>query len=504
MPEELWTIERVDQLLESLRSFGGDTTHCEVKAAHHQYPQSIDATLCAFANTPGGGTIICGVQEKKDNQLFVPVGVYNTENLQSTIADKLRTQLSVPHDALFTHLDYHGVPLLIIDIAQLPAYQLPVSLGGRYYKRVGDGDYPMSNDEIQMMIAQRVPVDYDRQPIESASVNDLNASLLERFITRLQQEKPIHRGIDEAQVLERKNVMVSGHPSLAGIYALGAYPQQFVPTLKITGVVRGDEHVRNGDKLDTEGPLPHLMEEALAWLHRNLRHGVHEREDGHLINSYEIPPVALRELVANALVHRSLSPVSFHKEVTIHILPDRVIISNPGGLYNASVQEMSHAGVKYHVNTTLYELCKWISLPDGERIIEGEGLGIYRAQQAMSQAGLEPIHFVDSGFEFKAIIRRPSPDMALNAQQSDTSLHTATTPSIVSLPSASSGTLTANAQKLVDIVRAHGAPLSFSQLVEFSGLSVSQVRYALNQAVAASAISRQGGQGKRNTVYSAR
>ena len=79
-----------------------------------------------------------------------------------------------------------------------------------------------------------------------------------------------------------------------------------------------------------EGPIPAMLEDALAWLVRNLKNRTVTTPDGAgLVDEPEIPLVALREFVANALVHRSYDRDASGKFVQIFIKRGRVEIISP-------------------------------------------------------------------------------------------------------------------------------------------------------------------------------
>ena len=123
-----------------------------------------------------------------------------------------------------------------------------------------------------------------------------------------------------------------------------------------------------------------------------------ELSNGHLINGQEVPDIALREILSNALVHRSLNPKADTEEVRVRIFPDRISVENPGGLYGITLQRLQEYGERSRVNDRLYDVCTHVTTPDdGYRVIEGEGSGIYTAQEAVRQAGLKPIQFVVMG-----------------------------------------------------------------------------------------------------------
>lgn len=54
---------------------------------------------------------------------------------------------------------------------------------------------------------------------------------------------------------------------------------------------------------------------------------------GHRNDVYEYPVKAVREIILNALIHRDYSIHTENDPIRIEMYPDRMEISNPGGLY---------------------------------------------------------------------------------------------------------------------------------------------------------------------------
>lgn len=129
-------------------------------------------------------------------------------------------------------------------------------------------------------------------------------------------------------------------------------------------------------------------------------------ERGHGVDTTELPMVAVREIIANALVHRNLDPVTDSKRVEIRLLDDKLVITSPGGLWGVSEQQLGRPDGKSAVNVVLYDACKLIRLSDGSRLIEGEGGGIREALLRIRGAGLRAPRFIDAGVRFTAIVSR--------------------------------------------------------------------------------------------------
>lgn len=87
------TPKRLDEIVAHLRSRKGDYTDIEVKSGAGGLPDSLDSTLCAFANRPGGGTIIIGLDE---SQRFRPVDLDQPHQMAQQIVNKARSRFHPP------------------------------------------------------------------------------------------------------------------------------------------------------------------------------------------------------------------------------------------------------------------------------------------------------------------------------------------------------------------------------------------------------------------------
>ena len=87
------TESKLRNILEGLRREQSDNRMFEVKTAMVSFPLSAAKTICAFANMPGGGTILFGVDE---NSGFTVTGVYDPVNCRKTIASYAQKEYSVP------------------------------------------------------------------------------------------------------------------------------------------------------------------------------------------------------------------------------------------------------------------------------------------------------------------------------------------------------------------------------------------------------------------------
>lgn len=405
--ELVWDEARLRQLLVELRERGGDTTNVEVKSAAGGVTD-VARTLCAFANMPDGGTLICGLTEPG----FAPVGLADVAGLEAALADKARTVVKPPVGCTFSTIRLGEHDVLICEVQGLLLHDRPAKVSGRAYLRFSDGDYVMSDQEIRqidlMKLQDSTRIHHDREAVPGAQRDDLDDALTTSFLRTVKSASPKMARLDDDEVLRWTNVMTDkGELTVGGCYALAQYPQRFLPSLAVTAAVQlppGSPLGRTRDLAHFDGPLPEILESTMDWVRRNTSSTIRYTESGHARNEYDMPLDAVREIVTNALVHRNLAPITDSKRVEVRINDGRLTITSPGGLWGVSVSQLGTPTGRSAVNKYLYEICKHVRLSDGNRLIEGEGGGIREAMRAMADAGLREPRFIDSGVRFDAVL----------------------------------------------------------------------------------------------------
>lgn len=396
------------EALEHLRAHGGDTTDIEVKLGVGGCPH-LGETLCAFGNMPTGGLIAIGLDEAND---FEPIGVSDPATIEAGIASQARTAVTPPVQVEFSRVEMDGNSVVVARVNSLPLGHRPCRYQGNAYLRQADGDYVMSEPEVQQLLSLRDRPRFDSAPVPGSRTSDLDRDLTREYLASVRAATRRLVDAGDETILRHRGVLVphGNELTVAGLYALGAYPQQFAPSLSITAAVQLDPRsgARTRDLAHLDGPLPALLDDAMAWVKRNTRATIRYGRDGHARDHDEIPSVAVRELVANALVHRDLSPHTQGKRVEIRLTNDLLVISNPGGLWGIDRSQLGQPAGKSAVNEFLYEICKFVRTDSGARVIEGEGGGIRDAQRAISAANLRPPRFVDKGVSFTVLVPRHS------------------------------------------------------------------------------------------------
>jgi ATP-dependent DNA helicase RecG len=174
-------VEELAALVADLRHEGSDTSDVEVKRASGGFPNSVLPTVSAFANTPGGGTIVFGLDESRG---FAAVGVHDPVACKSTLAVKARQALDPPVTFDVCDLRFEGADIVIAKIHELPAHGKPcrVVSSGKVFLRSYDGDYELSQVEEQAFVANRATPVFDQQPVAGTTVSDLRQDLLASYL----------------------------------------------------------------------------------------------------------------------------------------------------------------------------------------------------------------------------------------------------------------------------------------------------------------------------------
>jgi ATP-dependent DNA helicase RecG len=354
----------------------------EVKAANHprETPKVTDS-LSAFANRPGGGVILFGLDDKQ----FNVVGVGNPRKAQDD---------ETPN-------------------AQKPCYDRNKGLRGNggAFLRAGGTDRAMTDYEIFGYISSRGQPRDDEEVVKDAALNDLDDGLLARYLEQTRGSRPGAGYLDgpRDEVLTRLHVCARDgetlRPTLSGLLMFGKYPQEFSPQLRLTFVqfygTSEDEPTPGGarflDNRSFEGPIVTLVPAAEQYVMAAMRKS--SLIEGPLRRDIpEYPQVALREAIANAVAHRDYSSYVRGTPIDIRMFADRLEVRSPGGLFgNVTLDniEEEHSTRNARLMRMMEDL----------HIVENRGSGIKAMVSALRQANLEPPTFADRRSSFLVTFR---------------------------------------------------------------------------------------------------
>lgn len=396
-------INDLDDLLGALAVLelrGGDTTSIEAKTFSEYSPEQLGPTLSAFANKPGGGTILLGVSERDGLNV---VGVDDVGDLLKRAANQARNGFRPPIRVDVRALDLDGKTIGVVNVEGADVNEKPVRWlkDKKAYLRQYDGDYQMAASEEQMLLLRHHRPTADAEPVRGSSPHDLDQNLVSQYLAFAREKTPRLVDYSDEEVLYNTGVVAdrqSGELSVAGLYALGEYPQRLLPHLTVTAAVEGNGNVRAVNRRDFTGSLPVILDDVLEWVRGNVESRQLVTRDGDGLTEYAVPLLAAREVIANALVHRDLSEASRGKGIDLRINRDGFRLTNPGGLWGITVDRLG-SGDHPAVNEHLYQICRNVEGRSG-RVIEAMGTGIREVRRSLREAGMAEPLFYDNGVSF--------------------------------------------------------------------------------------------------------
>lgn len=411
------------------RRLGADTERVEVKAAAQGLPKSVAETLSAFSNT-SGGVVVLGLAERAG---FQAVPGFKARVVADGLAQMCGEKMEPPVRASVEIVEFEGAPVVVATVPELPPELKPCFIKSRAmhdgsYVRVGDGDRRLSPYEVDRLLEGRRPPRYDREVVEEAVMGDFDEELLEGFIRRQRADSPrAFKGMSDEELLEALCVMGRdgegvARPTLAGLMALGRFPQRYFPRAclsftVIPGTSKADvgaEGLRFLDSREIVGPIPVMISELMVALRRNVR--VSSKVEGAFrIDRPEYPETAVREAVANALMHRDYSPDGCASQVQVTMYDDRIEILSPGGLCRAmTVDRLGELGVSFPRNQALANILRATPYAEGfaevGSVVENKGTGYFQIRASLREAHMPDPVAIDHITAFEVALYKADTD----------------------------------------------------------------------------------------------
>lgn len=270
--------------------------------------------------TIGGGVVLVGVRDD-GTAVGAELGAGAVERLTQRI-------LTGTDPRVFVDIDqpvYMEHRLLRI---RVPAGDGPHLAFGRAYYRSGPATVAMSRDEYERRLLDRLRESsgFERRLERSASLSDLDPDAAARFcdLAKLRSALPMN-GPGIGELLSLLHLGDETGIMNAGLLLFGKHPQRQLPQAVIRArAQRGAVE----DSRSIGGTLLQQIEEVAAFVARNLKMRTHR--DGLVrTESSELPPPAVREVIANAVAHRDYRSTA---PIQLYLTDEMLEIWNPGHL----------------------------------------------------------------------------------------------------------------------------------------------------------------------------
>ena len=346
-------------------------------------PTAVREAVCAFANDLPGhgkpGVVFVGVGDDG-----TPAGLAITDELLRQLADiKTDGNIVPPPSLLVEKRCLAGAELAVITV--WPCDTPPVRYRGRIHVRWGPRRGLASPQDERILNERRRHRDrpFDIQPVREATLEDLDRLRFEQEYLPALVARDVLAANDRSfeQRLAATKMVVSETdpvPTVLGLLVIGRSPSDWLPGaytqfLRLAGcdltAPVADEEVIHGTVADQ---IRRIEEKLEAHNLRRIRFAntIQEtREEAY-------PMEALRQLVRNALMHRSYEAT--HAPVRVYWFDDRIEIHNPGGPFGAVTPEnFGQPGVADYRNPNLAEALRALGY------VQRFGAGIPIARRAL-------------------------------------------------------------------------------------------------------------------------
>jgi len=420
-----------------------------------KYTPRIVEDIVAFSNTRGG-FILLGIN---DNGKVT--GERLTNNMKADINSLARG--CDPHVSVKSISQIGNV--VVIEIPE--GEDEPYSCSAGYYRRLDAVSQKMSRKELQIMFQKSISIPFEERINDEVTWKDISKTKIKAFL----KEAEIHTSrIVPREVFESLKLSKDDKIKNAGILFFASDPRKFIFHTEATLVAfKGTERIHIYDKLDVRDDLLTQFNEAIMFLKKHLNVRI-EIKDANRKNIYEIPIDALREAVANAIMHRDYSMRGTSLMVEVH--DDRVDISNPGGLPEGlDINSLGKEEISVRRNELIADL--FSRMDKAERI----GTGMKRMRKMMKDAGL-PYPEIKSGTFFTISFERSryQPPEITGKE---------------TIEKTSKKTIEKTREKIIRLIKGNPA-ITIQELSKETGLSVQGVMWNLNKLKKGKRIKRIG------------
>ena len=475
----------------------GESQYVEYKRERAQNAKSYVKSVVAFANARGG-TILFGVDGETNEIVGVPDDTLfeDMDAISNAVMDSVEPSI-VPNIYIEK---VEGKNLIVVEVPygqKCPYFIKSEGLERGVYVRVGATTRPADLEWSRELVLENAPGGYDRTirrgyEVSDESIETLCDKMFNVALSRCRsdEERESVRRVSMSQLLswgvlkEREGEILPtvAFSLLSGDGVVHAWVQ--------CGIFRGETRSVFIDRREFEGSVIDLVEQAYQYVLAKINIGADL--DGLVRRDvYELPMWPVRELITNAILHRSyLEPGA----TQVALYDGRLEISSPGGIVRGFTMEKMLSGGSKPRNEVLAQAFRYMKL------VEGWGSGVPRAIKEIEEYGLRTPEFEDiDGLIRVNIFRRQehfqqTPQVKKPIETDRKPIETDRKP-IEGKPSASQGE---REQIVLEFIRKYGSA-SNSDLAEQLGLGPDRTKAVLRQMVKEGLLKKTGE--KRYTRY---
>lgn len=398
-----WVDTAIQLLNRSLNPVPQELNEMDWKSGLSTNSERVAQHISAFANYPGGGYLVFGIN---NDGVLQPLEKTEMDDIVQRLGNIARNNLAQPVGIEHAIADITGVPVLFIKIPE--HNDKPVHLRGRdvfdSYKRSAGQTVKLSRNEVKQSIAVSTGLNFEVQAAITNVDDDEVLKLLDydsyftlqekrlpdtklSILQTLANEDLVKKSLQHWDILNLGAILFAKDlKSFKDLRRKAVRVIVYKETSRINAL-KEQEGVR-GYASGFEGLVNYIMDQMPT----------NEIIENALRKKVKVyPEVAIREFVANALIHQDFSVTG--SGVMIEIFSDRIEITNPG-IPLVDTNRFIDTAPKSR-NESLASLMRRIN------ICEERGSGIDRAIEAIEEFQLPAPRFIRGDDYTRVILYAP-------------------------------------------------------------------------------------------------
>ena len=405
MTDKYWVAAVLQSLEQSLAPLPHEVNEMDWKAKLSDHKDRLAEHLMAFANHPNGGSLVFGVANS--GQL---VGISQDEVAQiaNTLSNLGRDAVEPPLALDHAVVEFKGVPILLVHVPEQAVK--PVHRRGKTIEeswvRSGGTTRKASRQEVgALMLNSATPRWEELRASSLLSLEDVRERLDIATIAKL-LERPLPSDAAELRqwllaeglvVAESRGFYITNFGAIAAARKLDGFGTLERKRIRVIRY-RGTNKVETIDELPGNRGYAVGFEGLIGYLKRALPHSeVIQQSLRTEVSVY--PEIALRELIANALIHQDFTVTGAGPMVEIY--DDRIEVTNPGTLLPGKKPDRLIGTTPESRNELLASSFRRY------RICEERGTGFQKVVGAIELFGLPPLVFTLQENSFRVTLYAP-------------------------------------------------------------------------------------------------
>lgn len=383
--------------------FAGESKNIEYKVAVPKKSEKYMKTVVAFANG-NGGQIVFGIDDKTLEIVGMDEdNIFKTmDAITNAISDSCEPRIR-PDVTLQTVNDKTVIVVEILPGAMRPYYIKSEGMTEGTYMRVSGTTRPVEGYMLKELILEGQNRYFDSEPCRELQITDEDIQNLCKTMKET-AIKNTWQNSEKAKIKDiTKNTLLSwgiltevqGEIFPTNAYALLTGQLRMQPVIQC-GLFKGKDRAYFADRKEFDGPIQNQVDAAYQYVLEKINmgmqiHGIYRQD------VYELPTDSVRELIANAVAHRSyLEPGN----IQVAIFDDRLEVTSPGMLLNnVSIKKMME-GYSKPRNPAIANAFAYM------KIIEKWGTGIPRIFCECRDYGLPDPELIDFDGDFRVNMYR--------------------------------------------------------------------------------------------------